>query len=532
MRKVYFYLLLILSPLLNAEESSDLEKHMINFSNVKASELIRFVSKITKSNFIFNDKDLQFEVSFISGKESSDKQILSSMITLLKHHNFNVKGKQGSFVIEKSTEKKTVASAKTTPDKNSKKSEKLVKAITKPPSPNEKFSVYKLQYHQGDEILSAVKQLAANSQRNDPDFGAAVASMQWIKTTNSLVISGTSKTIPKLLSLVKSLDTPQKQVFIEVLVVETDIGKGHEFGLNWSANSQYKNKLGLSMSNQSGAPGFANTMKSIVGAGLQGISHIPGAGFSLGVIGDIITHKGTTFLSLGSLVSAIQTDNATSIVLNQKVIAQDNKTSKIFVGRNIPFAGSVVETVGQSQQTTSNIEYRDIGTSLSITPYIGDNGIITMEIHEEISEAHDRNMIHSKRVSGIETTKTNMQTRVHVPDTHFVVLTGMVRNKKKKNVSGIPCLGGLPWIGAAFSKKEEESEKRNIIIFVRPHILNTFEDYEVITNLETQKAKESQLTEELIQDILIDTKEEPTTEELIEDVLTEASKTPPENQNT
>ncbi len=122
----------------------------------------------------------------------------------------------------------------------------------------------------------------------------------------------------------------------------------------------------------------------------QALNQIPLVpGFDLGVIGDIIMHKGKSYLSLGSLVSALQVDGSSTIVLNQKIITQDNKNSTIFVGDNIPFTGSVVQTVGQSQQTTANIEYRDIGVSLSITPRLGEGDVITLNLNEEITESVD-----------------------------------------------------------------------------------------------------------------------------------------------
>jgi type III secretion protein C len=212
------------------------------------------------------------------------------------------------------------------------------------------------------------------------------------------------------------------------------------------------------------------------------------------VIGDIIMHKGHSFLSLASLVSALQVDGDSSIVLNQKIITQDNKNSKIFVGDNIPFTGSVVQTIGQSQQTTSNIEYRDIGVSLSITPRLGEGEVITLELNEEITEVvPDMMSVSSNQVNGIRTTKTNMLTHVHVPDKHFLVLSGMIRNTKMQHKSGIPCLGGLPVIGAAFSRNQRSDEKRNVIIFVRPHIIHSMEDFKKITQNQEELYRQESL---------------------------------------
>jgi type III secretion protein C len=267
-------------------------------------------------------------------------------------------------------------------------------------------------------------------------------------------------------------------------VIETDVKNTLDFGLQWAVGGSFPG-LGFGVGNfpHPGTP-FANTMKGMSNTSPQGLSQIPiGRGFDLGVIGDIITHKGKAFFSLGALVSALQADGSSTVVLNQKIITQDNKNSKIFSGDNIPFTGSVVQTVGQGQQTSANIEYRDVGVSLSITPVLGEGKIITLDIVEEITEAahEDVSRLSSATVGGIRTSKTNMATQAHVPDNHFLVISGMIRNAKTKEKTGIPCLGGLPIIGAAFSRTIDHNEKKNIIIFVRPRIINSVDDYREIT---------------------------------------------------
>ncbi len=298
--------------------------------------------------------------------------------------------------------------------------------------------------------------------------------------------------------MIETIDVPLRQVFIEVLVIETDVKKNMEFGLQWAAGGQLRDKMGFGMGNfhghNGGSGSFAGAMQGVNAlnppTGLDQFPLVPG--FDLGVIGDIIMHKGKSYLSLGSLVSALQLDGESTIVLNQKIITQDNKNSTIFVGDNIPFTGSVVQTVGQSQQTTANIEYRDIGVSLSITPRLGEGDVITLDLNEEITESLDHEPTYNNSsVGGIRTTKTNMVTHVHVPDKNFLVLSGMIRNTKARHKAGLPCLGGLPWVGALFSKTRQHDEKRNIVIFVRPHIIRSFEDYQKMSKNQ-EKVFESQ----------------------------------------
>lgn len=463
------------------EERIATQTHDINFKQVPITEFIRFVSKISEVNFIFDNRDLQFNVSFSSGKSISGEHVLQALIQILRVHGFGVMRENGYHVVHKLDEK---VSGDGTDDSSSRKGDSW---LSNNQSTKQQFAVFKLQYHQGSEIQEAIKKIAADLQAQPGSSSKlldAIQSMQWVKATNSLLCSGDEETIEKLKSLVASLDIPLRQVFIEILVIETDVRKGLDFGLQWGARAKYKNRFNGAAGNFNSDHGRSSFAQNFGGNPSGDFDKIPvGSGFDLGVIGDMILHKGTPYLTLGALVSALQADKDSTIVLNQKVITQDNKNSKIFVGDNIPFPGSVVQTIGSGQQTTSNIDYRDVGVSLSITPMLGEGDIITLDLDEEISEAVNTPSFSRSQasVNGIRSTKTSMVTHVHVPDKHFLVLSGMVRNTKSQHKEGIPCLGGIPYIGALFSRTQKEDEKRNVIIFVRPHIIHSFEDYNNIT---------------------------------------------------
>ncbi len=506
--------------------------HTINFNDVPVIEVIRFVSRISEVNFIFNSKELEFNITLASGRPVASENVLKALIQMLKMHGMGVTREEDYYVIHKggkeskdahhaSNERRKVEEAiipsplqelaKTQPPANvltglTPALPPIIPAIAPSATPSEprEFFVYKLQYHQGAEIDEAIKKIAADLH-NQPEKPTklldAIQSMQWVKMTNSLLCSGDPETIVALKKLISSLDVPLRQVFIEVLVIETDVRKAMEFGLEWALGGKYKDKLGFGMGGFSpdhGGQQFASTMKSInADSTPTGLGQVPlGNGFDLGVIGDIIRHKGKSYLTLGSLVSALQMDGDSTIVLNQKIITQDNKNSTIFVGDNIPFTGSVIQTIGQTQQTAANIEYRDIGVNLSITPMLGEGDVITLDINEEITESMGDLHNSSSAVNGIRTTKANMVTHVHIPDKHFLVLSGMARNAKSHHKSGIPCLGGLPVIGAAFSKTKERDEKRNIIIFVRPHIIHSFEDYRKLSQSQDVPAPYSEQIEQ------------------------------------
>lgn len=518
LQKVGLYSLLLVSFLqpLSAEDIPE-NTYTINFHDVPVVEFIQFVSRISDANFIFNHKDLQFNVTLASGKPVTSDHVVKALVQVLRAHGFSIAREDGYLVIHKGVMEEFAAQENAPlrsyelPRSHERTDEEplpiehsletpVAAMPLAPVQSKPKFLVYKLQYHAGDEIEETVKRIAgdlASKPETSSQYLGVLKSVQWIKATNSLVCSGDEESLAAVKQLIESLDTQLKQVFIEVLVVETDAQKNLDFGLQWAGGGKYKDSIGMgggSFAPSSTPNPFALSFQQVNGSNPpSGPGQIPmGSGFDMGVIGDIIFHKGKSFISLASLVHALQADGDTSIVLNQKIITQDNKNSKIFVGDNIPFTGSIVTTVGTGQQSTANVEYRDIGVNLSITPRLGEGDVITLDLTEEITEAlPTNNSVSNSQVTGIQTTKTNMMTHVHVPDKHFLVLSGMARNARRHHKAGLPCLGGLPGIGALFSKTENRDAKRNVIIFVRPHIIRSMDDYRKLTQQQMDFQREN-----------------------------------------
>lgn len=379
---------------------------------------------------------------------------------------------------------------------------------------NTSFLVYKLQFHKGDEIQGALRQIAkdlilSNAPVNQ-NLLNSINSIQWLEVTNSLLCSGDQETLTRLRELIKNLDIPLKQVYIEMLVLQTTLANALTFGLEWSGNYKYRNKFAGVINNTLPPPSgiytpdplfnaLQNTLLPPSGATNNVITAptpqmIPASGsgtFDLGIIGEVIKHNGQTFLSLGSLLQALQTDNETSIILTPKILTQDGRTSSIFVGSNIPFVGSFVQNSQQNTISTSNLEYRDIGLNLTITPVLGNSDIVTLDINLDQSQTIGTITgatidFNTNSANGIVTSKTTMQTTVHVPDNHYLILSGMVNSSDTKNQAAIPCLGGLPIIGAAFSRSNETVANSNLVIFIRPHIINSLEDMRSITTKEEE----------------------------------------------
>lgn len=386
------------------------------------------------------------------------------------------------------------------------------------------FLIYKLHYHLGTEIQETLKKVGEDLKISNPtnqQLLTAINSVQWIKITNSLLATGTPDVLTQLKELINNIDVPLRQVFIEVLILQTTLTNNQQFGLQWGSKIQFLNRFAGGISNfpapstatgsanQTLAPGLAavNATRPPLATDIPNPNSPTGGiagGFDMGVIGDIILHKGRSFLSLASLVNALQQDGDSVVVMNPKIIAQDNQQSTIFVGQNIPFAGSAVQTVGiGAQQTATNIEYRDVGVSLTITPILGMNNTITMDISNEITQQVVNSTPAVAGIQGLQTSRTTLNARVHVPNKHFVALSGMLTDTKEHFKSSIPCLGSLPVIGLIFSENDRFNSRNNLIFFIRPVIIDSIEEFRKITENQEDLFKDlsvKQITKEEIDD--------------------------------
>ncbi|MCB1114110.1 MAG: type II secretion system secretin GspD [Chlamydiia bacterium] len=370
------------------------------------------------------------------------------------------------------------------------------------------FYIQKLRYRRGDQLVDALQRIAESllrSGQTNAELVTTIESIQWIEASNSLVYTGTQDALLKVRELVREIDTPLRQVFIEMLILETTLVDSLTYGVNWGARFGGGDVSGSENFQTRGNP--LNALMNTAGFNAGGILQSPDAsvatnrnGYTLGIIGQTITKGGTEYASIGALVRAVHDKTKSNIIMNPKILTEDNVPAEIFVGVNIRFQTEAISN-DQGNIVTNNFEFRDVGTTLKVTPLISDNDIVTLEIKQEVSRVLPNTNTSaggiSDQPSGPETSKNTTTTRIHVPNKYFVVLSGMLEDQRDRTRSQVPCLGGAPFIGAAFSDKEQQHLKRNLMIFIRPEIIDTEEDIEYVTrhqqNIYRQKAKTTKM---------------------------------------
>lgn len=352
---------------------------------------------------------------------------------------------------------------------------------------NPEFYIYKLQYHRGDQIVQSLKEIAdamiSSSDSLDPKLVFAFQTMQWISTTNSLIFSGDDASIIKLKNLIASLDTPVKQVFLEMLILDTSIGNALNFGVDLGANFTWTDKNISGSIGNIGSPG--STLNSSISDSHEArVASAPTAlsqGFSMGVIGHALALNGNLYHTIGSMVRALQSDADTNVVMNPKIITEDNVTADFFVGSKTRVKTGIVDNSGSNNVTSSNFELLDIGTTIKVTPTISHDELITLVLEQEISTSLDASGASDSTALVPLTTTSRTSARMHVPDKKFLIIAGMIDETKKNAKTAIPCLGAIPVLGRAFSYEDGTDTKRNLLIFIRPTIIRTPEEARILT---------------------------------------------------
>lgn len=345
-----------------------------------------------------------------------------------------------------------------------------------------RFHIYKLQYRKAPDVQIALGRIGIALRQGvgtNNDLIEALDSMQLIESSNSLIFTGTVEAIEKVRELIAEIDMPLRQIFLEMLILETTIDDALNYGVDWGTR--------FGGCDTAGSQAFLAPASPLpIGLDTTAIGVIPDAGglavrpgFSLGLIGRNVTHCGLAFQSLGALVRAVHNRGKTDVITNPKILTEDNYPAEIFVGVNVAFpTQSIVNDRGEI--ITQNFEFRDVGTRLRVTPLIGDNDIITLTIDEEVSTLAPALQVLAT-TGGPTTRKSRSTTKVHLPNEFFLVMSGMMQDEDTHTRSQVPCLGGIPFIGAAFSDIVHNDSRRNILIFIRPRIVDSVEEIDNVT---------------------------------------------------
>lgn len=282
--------------------------------------------------------------------------------------------------------------------------------------------------------------------------------------TNTLIITDTAQKIDQIRKMIDLLDISVKQVMVEARIVRASTDFTKEMGVKWGIMSQ-----GINQNNDLLVGGSDQTLwdlKTPDSTGKYTITRPDNLNVDLGVT----NAAGKLAFGLISMsdfmldleLSALQADGYGEVISTPKVMTADKQKAKVASGQQIPYQST--QTAGGA--ATATTEFKDALLSLDVTPSITPEGKVQMQLN--ITSDSPGQIVNGN----VAINKNEINTNVLVDNGETVVLGGIFEQETKNSQTKVPFLGDIPYLGRLFRKDAKTENKRELLIFVTPRIVN------------------------------------------------------------
>jgi type II secretory pathway component GspD/PulD (secretin) len=287
--------------------------------------------------------------------------------------------------------------------------------------------------------------------------------------TNSLIITEVASRLPGLMGYIRQLDVRTPQVALKAKIISVSRTSIEQLGLSYDLGSSaaYFNNLVPRNRPGSDQPETLEgrvTLGGEVLAGMGNASRKYKNGSALNLLFSTALGK----YSITAFLDALREQQLSDIQAEPSIVTLDNREAKMLVGEETPVR--VIDAGAASQVAVparANVQFKETGIILTVTPHITNNRQIRMQIAAEQSELR---IIGGDL--GFTIPKRNATTQLLVNDGETAVIGGLTQTQVTKNKSGIPLLSDLPLIGRLFSQTDTREEKRDLLILITPHIID------------------------------------------------------------
>jgi general secretion pathway protein D len=264
--------------------------------------------------------------------------------------------------------------------------------------------------------------------------------------TNSLLIRANPRDYRQLLTTINQLDSAPLQVMINAVIAQVVLTDDKSFGVDWSRV----------LENADGTLTRVST------------NFLPTAGQDGSSLGGLLFNR--AFLDgaarVEATLEAIAINNDVRLLARPSLSVINNQEGLIRIGAEVPV--QLGETVGVGGTATTNIQYRPTGIELQITPRINDDGVVNLTIRQELSSVSGTSGVNQNPIFQNQ----EIETTVIVRDGENVILGGLIQESNDRLNSGVPFLNQVPVLGNLFSYQQDNNERTELFIVLRPEIVN------------------------------------------------------------
>jgi general secretion pathway protein D len=297
---------------------------------------------------------------------------------------------------------------------------------------------------------------ATTSQMGADEFSSNLTVLPDVRS-NSVVVSGTNDDLRLLHDLIDKVDIVLPQVRIEVVIAEVKLSDNESNGFS---------TLGLTVLNGK-LVGIGGTGAGfgVNGANATSTTNLPANTTQVGGSQGTLGANNSLSATIGLVTTPRKGD--LKILSVPAITTTHNKEATLFVGESRPVitGSTVAATTGQ---ITSTVSQRDIGITLKVLPLIGKDGAVQLQISQSVEDILGSTILdgNDQPIIGRRTTDSY----VSAMSGEIVVLGGLQRTVTTKSTSR---LGPIPIIGDIFGASTNVEEKQELVIFLRPYVLNS-----------------------------------------------------------
>ena len=290
--------------------------------------------------------------------------------------------------------------------------------------------------------------------------------------SNSLLVFATRSDMENIKHVISQLDVLLSQVLIEAIIMDVTIGNNFNFGVSVAQNTK---QLGGSAANPIMGAGGMNNGQPFANF-LRGVSTATNL-FPGNTTGTLPSdHNFSYFGSIGPswdvAVQAAESDSHATIIQRPRIQTSQAKPAQFFVGETKPYVTSTYNNSYSGGYGGSSYSQLSVGVELDVTPFINPDGLVVMDIQQEIDDFNG-----TTTIAGVgdvpNTIKRTLNTEIAVRDRDTVILGGFIKSDRAHSKSGVPLLQDIPWLGNLFSSRTDSKDRKELIVLMRPTVLKS-----------------------------------------------------------
>ena len=276
---------------------------------------------------------------------------------------------------------------------------------------------------------------------------------------NAVLVWGTKSEFSKIESTLKRLDLPPTQVLIEASIVEVTLTDDLQYGLQWAFSDSRSTTgyTGLGVLSGNTNTGGLNPLNS---NNELGPLVKPASGFSY-------TLK-NPLGNVRAILTALSAKTTLKVIASPSLMVLDNHTASIVVGNQTPIQAGTTQNI-ENNVTSTNIQYKDTGVNLMVTPSVNAGNIVTMQVDQSVTDVGAQDEITKQRFF----LQRQLSSKVAVRSGESIVMGGLIQETGRSGKSGLPVLHEVPVFGNLFGTTKTDSTRTELLVVLTPRVVRS-----------------------------------------------------------